>query len=154
MPPFFYIMETEQQLINALIEKPSTYDIDVIDTSMLPQNLKRRKTISFTVKPPTLEVLAKCVVPLFNIPKEIREAEELALDEAIKHRKEMAEVVAILAHGKQTEHPSWYADFILSNITPKELYNLFYEISLKLQSDFFLNSLKIVSQSNPMQMNT
>lgn len=145
-------MEAQKQLINALVEKTSKYEIDVIDGSMLPQNLKRRKTITFTIKPPTLETLAKCTVPLYKIPKEVREADEIPLDMAIKYRKEMVELITIFAHAKKTEPPSWYTDFILNNTTPKELYNFFFELSLKLQSDFFLNSLKIVSQSNPMMI--
>ena len=146
-------MKNEQQkLLESLIEKESKYEIDVIDNSMLPDNLKKRKKLGFTVKPPTMEVLAKCAIPLLTIPEEVREAKNLQLDEPLKYRRQMAEVFSIIAHGKNTDVPSWYVDFVLNNVTGKELFYLFQETALKLQSDFFLNSLQIASQTNPMMM--
>lgn len=142
----------KQHLIEALIEKPSNYNIEILDHSMLPDKLKKRKAISFVIKPPTLEVLAKCTLPALKIPESVRESKDLKLDEAIEYRNEMAEVFAILAHGKATDYPNWYVPFILRNVTPKELYMLFYESVLKLQTDFFLNSFQIASQNNPMMM--
>lgn len=144
--------KSKQQLIQALIEKPSNYDIEVIDNSMLPKKLKQRKTISFVIKPPTLEVLAKCSLPALKIPESVRESKDLKLEDAIEYRNEMAEVFAILAHGKPSDYPSWYISFFLNNLTAKELYMLFYESVLKLQTDFFLNSFQIASQNNPMMM--
>ena len=143
----------KQDLLQALTEKPSTYEIEVSDGSMLPSNLKRRKTISFTIKPPTLEIMAKCAIPVLKIPQEVRESTDLNLETALQYRKEMAEVLAILAHGKASDYPKWYVPFILNNITPKELFVVFYESSLKMNSGFFLNSFQIVNQNNPMMMN-
>ncbi|MEE9408271.1 MAG: hypothetical protein V3V28_09370 [Polaribacter sp.] len=144
--------KNKQQLIQALIEKPSKYDIEVLDNSMLPDKLKKRKAISFVIKPPTLEILAKCTLPALKIPESVRESKDLKLDEAIEYRNEMAEVFAILAHGKPSDFPTWYVPFFLNNLTAKELYMLFYESVLKLQTDFFLNSFQIASQNNPMMM--
>ena len=152
-------MEAQQKAIKALIEKPSTYKIDVIDDSMLPKEKKKfgfswfkkkRTQVIFTVNPPTMEVLAKCVVPIMEIPENVREANEVSIDEAVKYSEQMARCFAIMVNGK-TEVPEWHVPFILKNITPRDLYQLFYECSLKLQSDFFLNSLKIANQ-NPMMM--
>ena len=143
----------KQHLIQALIEKPSKYDIEVLDNSMLPNSLKKRKSISFIVKPPTLEVLAKCTIPALKIPENVRESKDLKIDEAIEYRNEMAEVLAILSHSKNSDYPSWYIPFFLNNLTAKELYMLFYESVLKMQTDFFLNSFQIASQNNPMMMN-
>ncbi|MBD0822643.1 hypothetical protein [Aestuariibaculum marinum] len=145
-------MDNKQKLIQSLIEKPSTYRIGVVDGSMLPEELKDHKELEFIVRPPSLEVLAKCAEPVLRIPDEVRESKELKLDEAVKYMNEMAEVFAILAHGKSSEYPSWYIPFILKNVTGKELYMLFYESVLKLQTDFFLNSFQIVDQNNPMMM--
>ena len=155
-------MEAQQKAVEALIEKPSTYKIDVLDDSMLPQKKKKPrfswfkkkqgiKKVTFTVNPPTMEVLAKCVVPIMEIPEKIREANEVRIEEAVKYSEQMARCFAIMAHGCKTEVPDWHVPFILKNITPRDLYQLFYECSLKLQSDFFLNSLKIANQ-NPMMM--
>ena len=147
----FFSMEAQQKLIESLIEKPSVYSIDALDRTMLPKKLRGKKQISFTVRPPSLETLAKCVVPIMEIPENVREAKEISIEQAIPFREQMAQCFAIMAHGKQSEVPAWYVPFILNNVTPKELYQLFYECSLKLQSDFFLTSLKIASQ-NPMMM--
>jgi hypothetical protein len=142
----------KQHLIQALIEKPTTYNIEVVENFMLPEELKNEKEISFTVKPPTLEVLAKCTIPVLKIPESIRESKDLKIEEAIDYRNEMAEVLAILSHSKNSEYPSWYVSFFLNNLTAKELYMLFYESVLKMQTDFFLNSFQIAGQNNPMMM--
>ena len=144
--------QKKQHLIQALIEKPTKYDIEVLDNSMLSDELKDKEVISITIKPPTLEVLAKCTIPALKIPESIRESKDLKLDQAIEYRNEMAEVLSILAHGKSDDYPSWYVPFFLKNLTPRELYMLFYESMLKLQTDFFLNSFQIANQNNPMMM--
>lgn len=143
----------KQALLRSLIENPTTYELQVLDNTMLPEDLKDNKTLVFEIKPPTLEVLAKCALPALKIPEEVRESNDLKWQDAIEYRKEMAEVMAILAHGRKSEHPSWYVPFFLNNLTGKELYILFSESVLKMQTDFFLNSFQIVNQNNPMMMN-
>ncbi|MBS9774580.1 MAG: hypothetical protein KGV59_05420 [Tenacibaculum sp.] len=145
-------MNNQEQLIKAITEKPSKYEIEVLENEMLPKNLKQRKTLLFVIKPPTLEVLALCAEPMLKIPNEIREKENVDLKDALKYRKEIAEVLAILSHGKSTEYPKWYVNFFLKNLTGKDLYQLFYETSLKINTGFFLNSFQIASQTNPMMM--
>lgn len=142
----------KQELIQALIEKPSVYEIDVLDNSMLPDKLKKRTSLSFTVKPPTIEVLANCADIIMQVPQEVREKQDLALDEAAKYVTEMAGVVCVLAHPKGTP-PKWYLPFIKANLTPKELFMLFKEASMKTQADFFLASFQNASLANPMTIN-
>ena len=142
----------QQKLLESLVEKPSNYSVDVVDNSMLPGNLKDRKSIQFTVKPPSMEVLAKCAIPFLRIPEDIRTGGNKKLEEAIKYRQEMAEVFSILAHGKSSEYPKWYVEFVLNNVTGKELFMLLQEAGLKMQSDFFLHSFQIANETNPMMM--
>ncbi len=145
-------MEEQQKLLEALIEKPSKYEIDVIDNTMLPGDLKKRKTMSFVVKPPTMEVLARCATVILKVPKEILDRKDVDLLEVLNYRKEIAEIFCIIAHGRNTDYPSWYVDFILNNVSGKELFSLFQETSLKMQSDFFLSSFQIAKETNPMMM--
>ena len=140
----------KQELLQALIEKPSRYEITVVDNSMLPADLKKENTISFTVCPPSLEVLAKVALSMLSIGEDIK---ELTLEKAVKHRRVLAEIFSILAHGKTTEIPHWNVPFILKNVTPKELFYLIQETALKTQSDFFLNSFQLASQMSPMMIN-
>ena len=145
--------DSKQKAIEALIEKPSNYKIQVSDNSMLPNKMKKKKMVSFVIKPPSVEVLAKCALPVLKIPENLRQAsKDLKFEEAIKYRNEIADVLSILAHGKDTEPPTWYSPFFLKNLTPKELYLLFYESIMKMQTDFFLNSFQIANQNNPMMM--
>ena len=139
----------KQELLQALIEKPSSYEITVLENSMLPDHLKERKTLLFTVSPPSIEVLARVAIPMFSIGENIK---ELTLEKAVKHRRVLAEIFSIMAHGKTTEIPHWYTSFILKNVTPKELFYLIQETALKTQSDFFLNSFHLASQINPMMI--
>ncbi len=89
---------------------------------------------------------------MFNIPQEVLKSANISLKEALKYRQEIAEVVAILAHGKSTDYPKWYVEFFLKNLTGRELYQLFYETSLKTNTGFFLSCFQIASQTNPMMM--
>lgn len=141
-----------QQLIQALIEKASIYEIDVVDGSMLPKNLNKRKSLKFTVKPPTIEVLAKCADVMMRVPAEVRNKEDLNLADALNHVDEMAEAVAVLTHTKGTP-AKWVTPFIKANLTPKELFMLFKEASMKTQADFFLGSFQTANQANPMMIN-
>lgn len=145
---------SKEKLLDAFLENPTSYKIKVSDASMLPEKLKNKKEIGFTIKPPVLSVLAKCAKVLQNIPPEITDPEKnVQLAEAINYIDEMAECFAILAHGKTTEFPEWYKPFLINNVTPKEMFYLFSEASLKTQSSFFLNSLQVANVSNPMMMN-
>lgn len=143
----------KEKLIHALISKPSIYEITVLDGSMLPDKLKDSEFISFEIKPPTMEVLAKCTIPMFKIPEEVRESKNLKLEEAIKYRHEIVEVLAILAHGSESgDYPKWHIRFLLTNLDPEQSYLIFYESSLKFKQDFFLSSFQI-AKNNPMMMN-
>lgn len=151
---FFKSMENNKELLlKALTEKPTNYAIEVSDNSMLPEELKTLESITFTVKPPVLSVLAKCALTMERIPETIKASKEtIKLEDAINYIDEMAEVIAILAHGKTSDFPSWYVSFIINNVTPKDLFYLFQEVSLKTQSSFFLNSFQIANVANPLVM--
>lgn len=124
-------------LINAFIEKPSIYEIDVNDASMLPKHLQEKDTLTFSIKPPSLEVLAKCAIPSLKIPEEIRNSEKPTFEDIIKYRNEIVEILSIMAHNKKSDYPKWYTSFFLNNLTPKEMYLMFYESFLKSQTGFF-----------------
>lgn len=144
----------KQALIKSLIEEPSTYEIEVQDNSMLPASLIDEETVTITIKPPTLEVLSKCAQTALSVPENIRTAPNVDIEEALKFKNEMVKVLSIMAHGsKKGDIPEWYEPFFLKNLTGKELYILFYESILKMQTDFFLSSFQIVNQNNPMMMN-
>lgn len=145
----------KEQLLQALIEDPSDFYITVLDNSMLPDDFRIQEEIHFEIKPPTLEVMAKCALISLKIPEEIREKDinKLKIEDIIEYRKEMAEIIAIFVHGaKIGKFPNWYIDFLVKNTTPQEIYNIYLTASLKLQSSFFLNSFQIANQSNPMMM--
>lgn len=143
-------MSNQKKLIQAIIEQESIYDITVIDNSMLPKKMKSKKLVQFSVKPPSLEVMALCALPLSSIPESVKEVEQVEFKEAAKYVSEMAEVFAILSHGKKKGLPQWYVPFILANVTVKEMFLLFSETALKMQTDFFLSSFPIADQTNPM----
>lgn len=146
-------MNPKEKLLNAFLENPTTYKIDVSDSSMLPDKLKDKKTIGFTIKPPVLAVLAKCAVVMERIPEEIRNPEaEIKVSDAVEYLNEMAEAFSIISHGRTTEYPDWYVPFLVNNVTPKELYYLFTEAALKSQSSFFLNSIQVADIGNPMMI--
>lgn len=147
--------KSKQHLIQALIEEASNYYIDVLDNTMLPDNLKEKKEIHFEIKPPTIYTMSKCALSALKIPEELRDKDikDIKLEEIIKYSEEIVEIISIFAHGsKKGDYPKWNIPFLLKNLDPKDLYKIYIETSLKLQSGFFLNSFQNASQNNPMMM--
>ncbi len=141
--------EETKQLLDAIREKPSVFEFDVIDNSMLKGKLRKRKTLVFTFKPPTLEKLTKIAEPLLKLPYEVLKGENNDPNEMLRFTDEMAEITAILAHNKPTPIPTWYKPFFLKNLTGKELFLFFKEMTVKMQTGFFLNSSQI-ARANPL----
>ncbi|WP_417444646.1 hypothetical protein [Joostella sp.] len=144
-------MDEKKKLLESIIEKPSTYEVDVQDNSMLPKNLNKRKTISFTIKAPTMHTLAKCAIHLEDIPEELKSGKNTSIEEAIKHVDKMIKMICVLSWGKTSNYPEWYESFMSQNLTPREVYYIFHESALKMQTDFFLNCFQIANE-NPMAM--
>ena len=147
-------MNDKQKLIAALIEQPSRYKIDVQDSTMLPDNLKQKKEIEFVVKPPSIGVLALCASEIQNLPNHLTKPEaQISFVDALPYCDSMIRVICILSHAKESAYPDWYEPFIKNNCTPKDIYHIFQETTMKMQSDFFLHSFQIASLTNPMMMN-
>lgn len=144
-------MNDKAKLLTALIEKPSRYTIDVVENDMLPEKMRDKKSLDFVIKPPTLETLSHCAIHLQGLPKEVLEAKELAITDALNHIDVMVKVICIISSTK-ADYPDWYESFFKKNCTPKEIFGIFHETSLKMQTDFFLTSFQIASQINPMMM--
>lgn len=144
--------KNKQKLIDDFLENPTTYHIDVIDKSMLPNDLKKRKVIDFTVKPPTMFVLTMVADTLLKLPPDILKSETIQVVELLKYSKQMIKIFCRMSHGKTDDYPGWYEDFIDKNCTPKELFLMFQEVTAKTQTGFFLNSFLIAEVSNPMMM--
>ncbi len=146
-------MDNTQKLLESFLKQPTTYTIDVLDNTMLPDGIKDKKQLKFTIKRPTLKVLASTALPLSKIPKEIREKERLTLTEIVPYAYQIAEVVARMAHGANPKPmPDWYVPFFLANLTDKELYAIFEETAMKADSSFFLSCIHNASQTNPMMI--
>tara|TARA_B100000378_G_scaffold236018_1_gene202687 strand:- start:6034 stop:6513 length:480 start_codon:yes stop_codon:yes gene_type:complete len=146
-------MNDQQKLIQAMIEKPSTFHVEVEDNSMLPENLKDKKEIDFVVKPPCLGALAMCSELLQEVPEDIlNEQKELTLNDVLPYANIMVKVICRISWNRQDDYPEWYEKFLLANATTKEIFMIFKETAIKSQSDFFLHSFQIASQTNPMMM--
>ena len=147
-------MNNQQKVLSALIEKPSRYHIEVIDNSMLSEELREKKEIEFVVRPPSMGVLAMCADEMQNIPKDfLMPGKQFTIQEIVPYIDNLIRCICRISHGKQNDYPLWYEPFMKGNLTPKEVYQIFHETSIKMQSDFFLNSFQIASLTNPMMMN-
>ncbi|WP_041250108.1 hypothetical protein [Christiangramia forsetii] len=146
-------MTDKQKLLKALIEEPSRYSVDVNDNSILPENMKDKKSIYFVVKPPSPGVLAMCANLFQDLPKELlEENKKLSLQDVMPHLETMVKVICRISWGKKDDYPEWYLPFFMGNTTGIEIFKIFQETALKTQSDFFLTSFQIASLTNPMMM--
>lgn len=139
-------------LLDSLMHKESRYEIDVIDNSMLPDNLKDREVLHFVIKPPVILTLTRMASVALRIPEEYRQIEVDPI-EVLKYGQEVAEIFAIMAHGSNEKPmPDWYVPFLMKNCTPADLLRLYQESSMKIRTDFFLPCFQIASAANPMLM--
>lgn len=145
-------MTDESKLLTALIEEPTRYHIEVLDATMLPENIKNKKSLDFVIKAPTLDTLAKAANLLQQVPEDILKAETLQLKEAVPYLDIIIKVICTVSYGQKGNYPDWYEPFFKHNVTPKEAFGIFQEVSIKMQSDFFLSSFQIISKLNPLMM--
>ncbi len=143
--------KNRQQLIDSFVRNPTTYTISVRNGDMLPNDLKKNVEISFTIKPPTVHVLALAAAAMKPIPDKMFEEEDIDLNEALKYQEEIARVISILAHEGE-DYPDWYVDFILKNVSSIELLQIMQETAVKCNPAFFLNCFQVAGQTNPMMM--
>ena len=146
-------MSDVKKLLESVIQNPSTYTIDVQDGSMLPENLKEKKELSFNVKPPSMGTLARCGIVMQELPEELLSLEkDVTIIDALKHIDKMVKIICIVSHAKETDYPEWYEPFIMNNATSKEVFTIFQEVRLKMQTDFFLPCFHIARDGNPMMI--
>lgn len=146
-------MTAQEKILEAFYEKPTVFKISVSDNSMLPDDLKDNNEIEFVLKPPVLSVLSKAGLTMAKIPDDLKQPGSIvSLEKASKYIIEMATAFSILAYGKTSDFPNWWVEFLIHNVTPKELFQLFSEAALKTQSSFFLNSIQIAEAINPMTL--
>lgn len=139
-------------LLEALRNEPSKYWIEVIDPDPLPEKLKEKKKIAFTIKPPTLATLTQLAQVTERIPNEVFEDMNMS-KEALRHIPDIVEMIAIMAHGSTKKPmPDWYVPFLQENLTIAEVLQLWFEVSAKIQTSFFLPFIQSVKAMNPMTM--
>lgn len=142
----------KEELINAFVSNPTTYTIGVRINDMLPDKLKSKKEIAFTIKPPTMHVLSLCAALLSDIPEEIYKSDEIELSVAMEYQENISKVISILSW-EGSDYPDWYTDFIIKNVPSINLLQIMQETALKCNPGFFLNSIQIAKASNPMMLN-
>jgi len=146
-------MSDVKKLLESVIQNPSTYTIDVQDGSMLPENLKDKKELSFNVKPPSMGTLARCGILMQELPESLLNLDtEVTTVEVLKHIDKLVKVICIVSHGKETDYPEWYEPFIMQNATSKDVFEVYREVRLKMQTDFFLPCFHIARDGNPMMI--
>ena len=148
------IQQAKLKALKALRSEPSTYHIEVINNGSLPERLKDKKQISFTIKVPTLGVLSQVAEVLESLPPALFQ-ETAMTKEAMENIPAVIKMIAILAHGNpQKKMPKWYEPFLADNLTLEEALMLWQEAALKIQTDFFLPFFRGAKMMNPMGMNS
>lgn len=138
--------------LDALRNKPTTYYVTVIAPDPLPEKLKGREEIAFTVKPPTFATLTEIALVVERLPEDLFEGQAMSA-KALKHLDSIIEMIAILAWGNSRKPvPSWYVPFLKENLTIEESLMIWHESAAKLQTDFFLPFFQIAKAMNPMTM--
>lgn len=145
------IKEAKNKLLNSLANKPTTYKIDVLDNSMLPEELKGEKVISMTIKPPTLSIMTAAALETNQIPEEVLKMEVYSLKKSLPYLDNVLRILCIMSCENQ-DYPVWLIEFLKKNTTPEDVFKMLQECHIKMKSDFFLNSFHIVN-TNPMMMN-
>lgn len=149
---FFWLMDNREKLINAFVQKPTTYSIEVRNNEMLPEELKEKKEIDFIIKPPSTYVLGLCATLMFEVPEEIIKMQDVDLKDALKYQETIAQIITVLSYEKM-DYPDWCIDFILKNVAIVDLMKIMNETALKCNPSFFLSCFQIAEATNPMMLN-
>lgn len=141
-------LAAQGEYLRALIEAPYSFKIKVEDHHHLPLELKQEKALSFTLRSPTLGVLAKVALLLSGIPKEdltLLEGSDLPKRFSLmaKHSDTLMDMLCALLWGKPSDPPVWWKDFFRANLTKKELTELFFEAMERVDTSFFLPSFQM-----------
>ena len=144
-------MKNRKQLIDSFVRRPTTYTIAVRKNAMLPKEIKDKKEISFTIKPPTLYVLSLAASVMASVPEKLLSGETMDLNEAMEYQEHMVKMLCILFY-EEADYPEWYPKFILYNLSSIELLQIMQETAVKCSPGFFLNFFQVAAQSNPMMM--
>ena|SRR5690554_2485949 len=142
----------KQQVIDSFVRNPTTYTIQVRDSGMLPKELKSKKELSFTVRPPTVHVLGLTASALFDVPGELlTEGNEMSLEDALKYQDQIVRVLCVYFH-EGNDFPEWWPEFIMKNVSTVDLLKIMQETAVKCSPGFFLSCFQVAAQSNPMMM--
>lgn len=148
------LTKARKMAFDALKSKPTEYEIDVKDNSMLPDNLKGKDVLFFVIKPPTLSTLQQLAEIVNTLPEDVFKPDTMTA-EVMKHIPTINEMIAILVHGSSKKKmPEWYVPFFGKNITTEETLLIWQETTIKLQSGFFLPFFQTARLLNPMTMMT
>lgn len=142
---------SKSEIFKALLQEPTTYHIEVVNNSGLPDSVKGKKEISFEIKPPVMSTLAKIGKIVNDLPDDVFDL-KASNAHLLKYAPQMCEIVAVLSHGNSKKKmPDWYIDFLMNNLTPDETLMIFQESTMKLKTDFFLPCFQ-TARVNPMMM--
>lgn len=153
-------MRSEQQFIEAVLDAPYLFKIQVEDNEALPEELSKKEALHLELKSPTMGVLFQVSKVFLQLPKEDLKvldgaedfSERLQLIE--RHMDTLLEVMALLLHGKESAPPAWYVLFLRNNLTKKEVLEILTESLARLDTSFFLTSLKGIQSMSLLQGGT
>jgi len=144
-------MDNKEKLINAFVQNPTTYTIEVRNNEMLPEDMKENEELNITIKPPSTYVLGLCASMMFDVPEKILKMDNIDLKEAMEYQETIAKIICVLSHEKPN-YPKWWVDFILKNVAIVDLLKIMNETALKCNPSFFLSCFQIAEASNPMML--
>lgn len=141
-------MKEKQEFLEAVLEAPYAFKIKVEDNQALPEDLKKHAEISFSLKSPCMGVLFQVSRVFLEMPPEDLKALDEPGDFSARlrlierHTGKFLEVIALLLHGKESHRPAWYVPFLRANLTKREVLELLTESLVRLDTAFFLTSMK------------
>lgn len=145
-------MDQKKQLLDSFLKNPTTYTIEVRDRSMMPKGeIRDLKEMKVTIKPPTTYVLSLCAELLIGIPDEFLESKDMDLKKAMEYRTNMVKLLNILAFEKK-DYPEFMDEFLEKNLSAIDLLHIIQETALKCNPSFFLSSIQIAKETNPMML--
>jgi len=137
----------ENRAVQEFLEKPTTYVIEVRDGNMFPGETP--KEVTLTVPSPTMHTLAICAEILSEMPDELSNPETANLKDAVAYRGAICRILMTMASDGD-DYPKHMEKFLERNLSTMELLYISKEIAAKANPAFFLTSIQLLKESNPM----
>jgi hypothetical protein len=153
--------ETLQHVSDATLQKPTEFEVDVLPQNFVQKALQKwgilPKKRVFSIQPIVLGSLMKISPILLSIDTSIfgdkKQFLEANYELMGKYGHQLALVLAIAIHNRESDPPDSLVNFIKWNFSPVELFNMVLRVRNHMEVQNFMNTIIWIRGLNVLESN-